>query len=296
MQNTLIQDDLNELKKRIKDKIPYLSESQKMIANYVVENPQKFAISSIRELEKELKTSKSTIVRLAQTLGYEGFHELKSTFLMSIRHNLDPLPRYKTYLSENVPNTNFLHVMAKETKENVDTTLRLIEDRQYTKAVKIIEAANHVYTAGLGISTYLAEIAAYLFNRVSINSNYLGYGGLNFVEQIINLSKNDIILAFSFPPYSEETIDAVSYAKEKNIKVISITDKATSRIIQYSDIYLLVVVDSITVSNSILSALLVLYSITEQIGYDLKSKTLETIKSIEHVRKEHSGKKIILDN
>jgi DNA-binding MurR/RpiR family transcriptional regulator len=290
MQNALKQDDLNDLKKRIKNKIPHLSDSQKMIANYIVENPQKFAISSIRELEEELNTSKSTIVRLAQTLGYNGFHQMKSTILMSIRHNLEPLHRYKTYLAQKVKNENYLSVIANETKDNIDSTLRMIEDRQFNKAVKIIEAADHVYTTGMGISTYLAEIAAYLFNRVSKKSNYLGYSGLNLVEQIINLSKDDIILAFSFPPYSEEIIEAASYAKEKNIKVISITDKATSRIIQFSDVYLLVAAESETISNSIMSALFLLYSFTKQIGHDLKFKTLETIKSIEHVREKHSGK------
>ena len=30
------------------------------------------------ELEKELNTSKSTIVRLAKMLGYEGFHDLQA--------------------------------------------------------------------------------------------------------------------------------------------------------------------------------------------------------------------------
>lgn len=283
---------LTDLKQRIKSQIPHLTESQKAIANYIVENPQRFALSSVRELEKELKTSKSTIVRLAQTLGYNGFYELKNVFLKTIRHKLDPINRYKSYLFEPGEKSNYLKLVTEETIKNINSTMPLIDDEQYKKTIELIKNANHVYTIGLGISNYLAELASYLLNRVSINSTFMMHGGLTFAEQIINVSKNDLILAFCFPPYSDETVQAASYAQEKKIKVISITDKATSEIVPYSDAFLQVVVESVTISNSVIAALVLLYSIATQIGYELKNKTLETLESIQHVRKEHSGKKI----
>ncbi len=286
-----MQNNLKDLKERIKFKLTSLTESQKVIANYIVENPQNFALSSIRELEKELNTSKSTIVRLAQALGYEGFYQLKSEFLKGIRHELDPINRYKTFLFEPSKDLDYLKLIAAETINNINSTLILIDKEQYDKTINLLKNANHVYTIGLGISSYLAEIASYLFNRVSIKSNCMTNGGLTFTEQIINLTKNDVIFAFSFPPYSEETIQAASYANEKKIKVISVTDKVTSEILHYSDVSLQVVVESIAISNSIMAVLVLLYSIITQVGYELKKKTLKTIESIEHVRKEHSSKK-----
>ena len=293
-----MQNNVQDLKQRIKFKIPNLTEAQKIVANYIVEHPQKFAISSIRDLEKEFQNlsaisweSKSTIVRLAQALGYDGFYNLKSAFLNSIRRELDPINRYKTFLTEPTGESNYLKSIVEETVNNLNSTLLLVDDEQYKKAVNLIKKSDHVYTIGLGISTYLAEIASYLFNRVSIKSSCMKYGGLTFTEQIVNLSKNNMIFVFSFPPYSEETIQAAGYAQEKGIKVISVTDKATSKIVQYSDVLLQVVVESITVSNSVASVLVLLYSISAQIGHELKSKTLETIESIEHVREKHSRKK-----
>jgi len=282
-----MEDSINEIKKRIKLKLPNLTESQKAIANYIVENPQKFALCSIRELEKELKISKSTIVRLAQALGYNGFSELKSIFLKSMRHNFGPIPRYKTFLSSSHEKMDFVRLIANETVNNIHSTLQLIDKVQYKKALGLLKNANHVYTIGIGISSCLAEIATYLFSRVSINSNSMIHGALKFTEQIINISKNDVIFAFSFPPYSKETIEAARYARERSIKVISITDKATSEIVEYSDVFLQASVESLTISNSIMSVLLILYSLSTQLGNELKEKTLKTIEAIEHVRKDH---------
>jgi DNA-binding MurR/RpiR family transcriptional regulator len=283
-----MQDNLNDVKKRIKSKLANLTKSQKTIADYIVENPQKFALCSVRELEKELRVSKSTIVRLAQVLGYDGFYELKSEFLEEIRNNLGPIRRYKTFLSEPHEKLNFIKLIADETINNIQKTLQLIDDAQYKNALDLIKKANHVYVIGVGISSCLAEMATYLFNRVSINSSFMSYGALKFTEQIVNISKNDLIFAFTFPPYSKETIEAARYAKEKAIKVISITDKVTSDIVQYSDVFIQISVESITISNSIMSVLVLLYSMIAQLGDELKNKTLKTIEAIEHVRREHS--------
>ena len=282
-----MQDKLNDVKKRIKRELENLTKSQKTIANYIVENPKKFALSSLRELEKELKISKSTIVRLAQELGYNGVQELKLEFLEEIRNSFDPLTRYKTFLSEPHEKLNFINLIADETINNIQKSLQLIDNAQYNKAMQMIKTANHVYTVGLGISSYLAEMATYLLGRVSISSSFMSSGALKFTEQIINISKKAVIFAFSFPPYSRETIEAARYAKERKIKVISVTDKATSEIVQYSDAFMQVFVKSMTISNSIMSVLVLLYSMIAQLGDEFKSKTLKTIEDIEHVRKEH---------
>jgi DNA-binding MurR/RpiR family transcriptional regulator len=283
-----MQDNINEIKKRIKLKLPNLTKSQKAIANYIVENPKKFALFSVRELENELKISKSTIVRLAQALGYNGFFELKSEFLKEMRNNFGPIPQYKTFLSAPHERLDFLRLIADETVNNIQITLQLIDNAHYKKALDLLKNADHVYTIGIGISSCLAEIATYLLNRVSVNSHFMAHGALKLTEQIINISKKDLVFAFSFPPYSKETIEAARYAQEKSIKVISVTDKATSEIVHYSDVFLQVNVKSITISNSIMSVLVLLYSIVAQLGDELKDKTLKTIEAIEHVRKEHS--------
>ena len=73
---------LNELEQRIKKVLPQLTKSQKKVASYVIENPLKFALSSVRMLESELNVSKTTIIRLAQALGYSGFQEIRSLLLL----------------------------------------------------------------------------------------------------------------------------------------------------------------------------------------------------------------------
>lgn len=282
---------VNDLKRRIKNTLADLTENQKRIAIAILENPQKFALSSIRQLEEELNTSKATIVRFTQALGYEGFQELRSLLLDGLRKNADPIYRYRSLLEDpgKQQKNNHLQAVADESIENIQRTLRLIDSEQWERAVSLLVHAEHVYTMGLGVSSILAELAAYLFHRVSLKSSHFTTGTLSFVEQIVGLNKNDLIFAFSLPAYSRETILAVEYAEEKGIKIISLTDSLTNEIIQYSDAYLRVATETNTISNSISSIQVVLYALCSQIAFEQKEETIRTIDSIAHVREEHSG-------
>ena len=286
-----MKNDISDLRQRIKAHIHNLTASQKLVANYIIEKPEKFALSSIRELEEELHISKATIVRLAQRIGYTGFYQLKADFLANARKDLDPINQFKILLSDPTEKTNHLNLIAEEAVKNINNTLQLIDKTQFQEAIRLLISAKHVYTAGVNISSYLAGIASYMLNRVSINTTPMQHRSLAFDEQVIHLSENDVVFAFSFMPYSPETIQAARYAHERNIKVISVGDKPTSEIVTYSDVFFQVAVKSMTISNSIMSALVLIYAIMSQISYDLKHKTMETIESIEHIRKQHLEKR-----
>ena len=279
-------DNYLKIKALITNNIHNFSGKQKKIANYIIENPKKFALQSIRELEQELNVSKATIVRMAQTLGYSGLLEMKRDAKEYLSNSLEPIEKYEEILTTADENNNFLDILGNEVILNIKKTQELIGDHQFNNFIKYIESANEVHTVGHGISMYLSEIACYLLNRVSIKSFAFTGGGAPFPEKLINFNENDLLLAFYFPAYSKEVKETVQYAKKKGLKVLAITDKATNEIVNLADEYLQVSVESCTVSNSIASVVMLLYAIIGRIGRDRKDKTLETLKTVKSIREE----------
>lgn len=164
-----------------------------------MQNPQILALSSVRDLEAQLGTSKATIVRLAQALGYSGFQEMRKAMLLSMRQELDPLHRFKTIINGKKEKQNFFELIAEQSKINLQQTIKMLNSDDFERAVSLIKKSNYVFTMGMAMSQFLAQITAYLLNRVSVRSFALTYGPLNFAEQIINIGKKDLIIAFSFP-------------------------------------------------------------------------------------------------
>ncbi len=285
----------DDFRRRLEKKVGELTKGQKDVANFILAKPEKFALSSIRELEDELRTSKATIVRLAQTLGYKGFKELRLNFRECIQQGLSPFARYKEHLiksdqpgQEGAP--AHLQALADETIINIHRTLNLVNEAQCQEAVRILKNARRVYTLGLGISSFLADTAAYMFNLVSLSAQAMNYKGLSFAEQLINVSKEDVLLAFSFKHYSPETIDCARLAREKDIKLLAITDEGTSMIVPYSTLHFQVASESISVSNSIMAALVLVYALVYGLGHDLKEKTVKILEELEDIRGRSNGR------
>ena len=89
-------------------------------------------------------------------------------------------------------------------------------------------------------------------------------------EQILDIGKNDVIIAISFPRYSKRIINAVEYAGSKRADVVALTDSVQSPIAEYAD-HLLIAqsdmasfVDSLVAPLSIINAMIVAVSRRKQ--------------------------------
>ena len=155
--------------------------------------------------------------------------------------------------------------------------LNNFDPKNYKKAIEMISKANIVYTIGFNLSSFLAEIFSYLLQRIGAKSIPATKGGRSFVEQLNNIEKKDILIAFSLTPYSEETIKAANYVKEQGVNIISFTNSFTSPIVVFSDIVLEVKTDSKIFSNSITAVSALIDSIVYEVAIMNKSRSLDAI-------------------
>ena len=264
-----------------------MSKAQKTVADFIVANPEKFALSSVRQLEKELGTSKSTIVRLAQKLGYEGFHELKGSLLESLRRNIHAFKNYKLLLNDPVGHSDFMGMIAQESFDNINACLQQVEPDQFDLAVKLISEADHIYTLGMGVSSFLSNMAAYLLTRIGLRCFAMGPHVLSFAEQMINLGPNDVVLVFCFRTYAANTLRAMQTAHEMELKSVAISDLPTSPLAPISTAFFPVPVNSLTYSHSIITPLVLLYALVAEVGNRRKERTLNLIELIEKLRRKN---------
>ena len=123
---------------------------------------------------------------------------------------------------------------------------------------------------GLGISYLLSEVLAYQLKQVAVDAWNLNHDHSSFMEQILYMNENDLIIAFSFPPYSKETIEAAKLVKERKIKLVSITDKNASPITFHSDVHLTIKTENMLYTNSFAAISVVINAIAT--GCALKNK------------------------
>lgn len=241
-----------QFQKRIHEKLAVLTKMEKMIAGHILENHQEIPFISIQELSNRLNVGKASIVRLANRLGFNGFAGLKGALKTSLQSQLGPLERFGSTLSHrHINGRTELQFIAQQEVDNINATLQIFDERMFERAVRLICDAEDIFTVGMGVSSFLAHLTAYLLKRIGYRAFSLNESGLKFTEQLVTIDRKDLVIAFSLPPYSKETIDAAVYARKERAHILAITNSASAPIIQHSDVYLIAKTESRAFSNSL---------------------------------------------
>jgi len=278
--------DLAPFKKLILKHISHLTRNQKKVAQYLLDHPEEIALSSIDVIAERLSVGKATIVRLAQSLGYKGFLELKTELSNKLRDDLSLTKKFKDTIENSNLEVDFLPRIATNEIANIQTTLRDLDQKAFERAVDILLGCSRIYTMGLGISSFLSQLAAYFLNRITMKASAFGHGCLSFHEQMASVEPDACILCFSLPPYSVATIEAAEAARSKDIKVISITDKLVAPIVRHSDVVLTAKTHNIVFINTISAVLVLIYALAAGIGLRDRARSLQVLSLFEKAKSE----------
>ncbi len=140
-----------------------------------------------------------------------------------------------------------------------------------------------MFTAGLGISYLLSEILAYQLTQVGISSSVLQHSHTLFNEHILFLNPKDLLIVFSFPPYSKETIEAAEFANKRKIDVIAITNKHASPVTFFTKANLIVKSENMLYTNSFAAISVLINAIATACAIKDKQRAKKVLKESEEI-------------
>lgn len=216
-----------EIKDKIKRKYKLLPKNQRNVAHYILNNFDKIPFINVHELSVATNVSVASIVRFSQRTGYKGFSELRNEIIKSLQKELYKKENIFQLGKKNIKQ-DILTEVANLDMKNINESLNLIDRDTFNYIINKISTSGKVYTVGLGISYLLAEILSYQLTQVGISSSVLNHSHAIFNEQILFIKPKDLLIVFSFPPFSKETIEAAEYAKKRKIEVFAITNNPAS--------------------------------------------------------------------
>lgn len=239
-----------------------LSKGHKRIADFIKNNYEKASFMTAAKLGKTVGVSESTVVRFASHVGFDGYPELQKHLQELVKSHLTSVQRMEVAANrmggDDIINDAFAAdaEMLKRTREGVSRD-------DFFGSVAAINKAHKIYVLGSRSSASLASFAAFYLNYLCDNVVLIDTSSTSeMFEQMFRISEQDVCIAISFPRYSNQTINALSFAKSRGATIISITDGEMSPIAQYAT-YLLVAessmvsfVDSLVAPLSLINALI----------------------------------------
>ena len=235
-----------------------LSPQQRQVADYVLEHLREVAFSSVPELATETQTSDATIVRFAQSMGYDGFTGLKHDLASAMREEVGQGAPRKPHALRRTPDADPLTSVAALEIENIERSIEAMDRKVARQVAERLYTVDHVYVFGVGISSHMAELFTYLLGQIGIRSTSVSNRLTSPLEACAVMTKKDLLAVLSFPPYSSATVELTREAKRLSVATLAITDKLTSPAARIADYALCTRSDNMLYTNAIASVTVLL--------------------------------------
>ena len=273
-----------DLKAVIQARYPSLPVNQRKIADYLIHHLQEAPFLSVVDLERRTGTSRATVVRFARSLGFGGFQELRSRLVGSLQSQLTPAAAFPVPAGKG--NGDTLTIVAQQDVRNINLTIGQLERESFAEIAGMILKAGRVHTAGLGISSLMAQILAYSLNQVAVRAIPFVHDYETFMEQLAFVSPHDLLIVFSFPPYSRETIDLARAAEALKIPVVALTDRVTSPVSFHATRVLAIRSQNMLFTNSFSAISVVINALVTEVALRNRVKALRLQRQIDRLLKD----------
>lgn len=219
---------------KLREQSRLFSNTEREIADHILNNPQMVVDMSIHELAKHTFSSASSIVRLCNHIGYSGYKE----FRKAVTYELALREQNKRIEQEEIAHSDSLQdIIDKITYANIislEETRELMDIRVLQACVDLIKNARCICLFGLGASLVAAQDAYLKFLRL----NKLAIINMDWHSQILqakNADERDLGIVISYSGATTEMVECMKIMKENKTPIIAITRCVNSPVSELAD-------------------------------------------------------------
>lgn len=207
---------------RIKELRHCMCESERIIADYLLDEPDAVLEHTIREMAAELYVSPATIVRFCKHLGFTGYREFRQALIYELAMYA------KNRNQENIDITrddNIERIAEKVTYKNIlslQETEKLLDMKMISKCVDLIQNSENVLLFGMGASLSVAKDAYLKFLRLN-KSCYVTEDWHAQLLMARNSTRRDVAIIISYSGETREMVECMRALEENLTPTIVIT-------------------------------------------------------------------------
>jgi DNA-binding MurR/RpiR family transcriptional regulator len=253
-----------------------LTQSQKRIAEYIVDHPDRVAFSTVDQMAGQLGINPSTIVRFTYRLGLKGFPDLQERTRQLVRGQLSAASEIvnENSVLVHLEGTAFGTSLGQDL-QNLRRTIAAIKVDDLQRASDMIAAARQVFVLGSFNAYSVAFFLGLALDRIRGNTTVWSGDMTLLGSQSLGLGPEDCLIAFTSAPYAVSTQRVALLAKEAKSKVIAVTDTPISAVGQIADVILAAAATGAGLQNSFVAPMAIANALLNGVAAANSERTLE---------------------
>lgn len=222
---------------KIEGNYPQFTKSEKLVADYVFQNPEKVLYTSITDLAEACGVGDSTVFRFCKALKLNGYQDFK----MYLAQDLAVKTGSDYEITGTICQEDDVQTIAKKALVvNIAALTQTFDGLDFEaveKVVDLIARARKIQFFGMGSSGVLAQEAKMKFMRILPNIEYIADCHMQYMSAAL-MTSMDVAIVFSYSGSTKDSIEIARVAKENGCKVVCITRYANSHLATMADVVL----------------------------------------------------------
>ena len=199
-----------KLLRQIKNTLPELRKSEKLVADFVLKDPKSIITMKTAEASSAMGISEPTLIRFCKALGFSGYQEFK----INLSQQLAADDYFVMYEIEEDDSIHELCEKVFDTTISEILNVRSQIDKDILEsAIEALANAKRVEVYAFGGSAPVAMDAQHKFFRLKISSSFISDPHIQLMSAN-SLSKNDVVLAISQSGTTSALIDSVKIVRK----------------------------------------------------------------------------------
>jgi DNA-binding MurR/RpiR family transcriptional regulator len=264
-----------------------LSPKHKRLARFILNNKYFMSFASAHQAGERTGTSAATVVRFAQTLGYEGYAEMQRSIRAELPSYLRAMDRLKSHLESPEEANGMPENVFQTDISNIQRTARNLSKEKLDAATQALANAQRILVVGTGLSSSAAVFLAHSLKIIGLDARLNTNEGLSLASELAGLRQGDLLVAIDLWRYVRSTVSAVRKARTVGAHVIAITDSIVSPLAETADYAFEVVTEGVAHSLSAAALMSFLNVLIAALSYHLPEQTLESIQRIDSAYREN---------
>lgn len=271
----------------IQSRIHTFSKGQKRIAGYILESYDKAAFMTASKLGKTVSVSESTVVRFASELGFDGYPSMQKTLQELVRNKLTSVQRIEV-ANDRIGNQDVVASVLQSDIDAIRMTSESLDRREMAASVDAIMQARRIYIVGVRSSAAIASFLNFYFRNIFSNVCLISPAATSeMFEQMLHITKGDVLIGISLPRYSSSTVKLMQYAHASGASVIAITDKRSAPAGKVADHVLLAKSDMVSVVDSLVAPMSVVNALIVSVGRRQEKQLTRTFEDLERIWEDY---------
>ena len=226
---------LENVNERYEHRRTGLSQTDREIGDWIMENPAEFSRMSIQEVSETVGVAKSSISRFAKRLGYRGLRDFRNDVL---RVDFDYPTSVPADITPEDSTEEIFHKTFEASIRFMYDTMVSVGNDSFSQAVELIVNTRTLGLFGMGVSGLTAQAA---YRHFALTTKRTVYDTELHTQLTIaaGLTKEDCALVISASGSSTDTKRVLAELKRGGCNLIGITGNNRSALARQADVVLL---------------------------------------------------------